>query len=101
MKCLYLWSEEDCCYRFPPEWRNLDTPLSELAKVTVGTKGRKLTFVVTTICNGKCIPFGRERFPELFPLFHRMGEFRVEDKGDSYTYCFRDKYEQNLLEEGR
>ena len=100
-KCLYDWSDEDSRSRFPPEWSNLDTPLSELAKVTIGTKGKKLTFVLTTICNGNCIPFGRERFPELLPRFHGLGEFRAENEGNPYTSCLRDRYERDLLEEGK
>lgn len=100
-KCLYEWSDEGSCCRFPPEWSNLDTPLSELAKVTIGTKGKKLTFVLTTICNGKCIPFGREQFPELLPRFHGLGGFRVQNEGNLHTACLRDVYELDRLKEGK
>ena len=77
-KCLYEWSREDSYPRLPLEWSNLDPPLSELVEVTIGTKGKKLTFVITTICSGTCIPSGREHFSEFLPRFHGLGEFRVE-----------------------
>ena len=94
-ECLYEWSDEDSCFRFPPEWSNLDTPLSELAEVTIDTKGKKLTLVITTICNGSCIPSGRERFSKLLPRFHRLGEFRVEHELRQYSRSC--DYELRLL----
>lgn len=73
------------------EWRNLDATLSELAKVTISIKEKKLIFVLGSVCNGECMPLGRRWLPELLPRFYGLGELRVEcGRSRLETCCFCD-----------
>jgi hypothetical protein len=87
-RCLY---QGESSARLTRVWSNIDTTLSELAKAVIDTKGKKLTFTLTSVCEGNCRTFGRKWLPELLPRFHGVGELRVEhERGDRYhpRECF-------------
>ncbi|KAF9779557.1 hypothetical protein BJ322DRAFT_1024426 [Thelephora terrestris] len=67
-------------------WSNIDTPLSELAKAVIDTKGKKLIFTLTSVCGGNCRTFGKKWLPELLPRFHGVGELRVEHERGDYHH---------------
>lgn len=92
-KCFYQWICGGTRDRPIPAWSNLDATLSKLAKVAIDIGERRLTFVLTFMCNGECIPFARKWLPELLHRFHGLGELHVEygqgrPKTDGDRSCF-------------
>jgi hypothetical protein len=88
-ECVYEWICKRFRFDLMPAWRNFNTILSELANVAIGWQ-KRLTLVLTSVCDGVCVPLGREWLCELLPLFYELGELYVECKPDGNRSCFRD-----------
>jgi hypothetical protein len=73
--CIYKWICKGSRDQLARAWSNLDIVLSEVAN---RTEGRKLTFSLASVQKGMCVPSGEKWLPELLPLFHQLGELRVE-----------------------
>ena len=83
-KCAYQWLDEGSRSELVRAWGNLDTVLSELAKVVTERRGKRLTFVLAS--TGKheegCISFGRKRLPDMLPRFCELGSLHLDYGGD-------------------
>jgi hypothetical protein len=78
--CVYRWFCKEARTQLARAWEGLDIVLSELAKVVIGTGGKRLTFILVSAGGHKdeCIPFGRKWLFDLLPRFHELGALRIE-----------------------
>ena len=71
--------DEDCPHR-KDRWEGLDAVLSDLAKASIGTRGKRLTFTLVVLQYGKnhkLMPTVRKWLPKLLPRFNELGLLHV------------------------
>lgn len=95
-KCIHQWLCTGSRNPLTPGLSNLDVTLSELAGVPKSIKEKKLTLVVASMKQGRCMSFGREWLPELLPRFHELGKAHVgyrlgDSEADTDHRCFCDR----------
>ena len=83
--CVYRWVCKESRRELAQAWGDLDTILSELAKVAITMWGKRLTFTLMSagIREGECVSFGRKWLPELLPHFHELGLLHI-DRGSTF-----------------
>jgi len=79
--CIYQWLCNGSRVELAQAWRNLDAVLSELAKVAIDIRGKRLTFILVSTGEHKkeCASLGRKLLPELLPRFYGLGSLRVDN----------------------
>lgn len=83
-RCVYQWICTKSRVKLAQAWGILDILLSELAKVTIGRRGKRLAFFLVSsgLHKERCISFGRKWLPKLLPRFHELGSLRVDCERD-------------------